>query len=75
VRPEKIRIVTAETAGAIGGTVEGARYLGDVTHWRIRLDDGATWTVFSRNDGSAVDFGPGDRVGLTWSPEHSIQLA
>jgi spermidine/putrescine ABC transporter ATP-binding subunit len=75
VRPEKIQFVNAEATGAIGATVEGARYLGDVTHWRVRLDDGASWTVFSRNDGSVRDFGPGDRVGLAWAPEHSIRLS
>ena len=74
VRPEKIRFLEAEAAGAIRGTIEGARYLGDVTHWRVRLDDGASWTVFARNDGSAVEVGPGQRVGLGWAPEHSIHL-
>ncbi len=74
VRPEKIRFVGAGEDGAIAGTVEDALYLGDVTHWRVRLDDGVEWTIFERNDGSEVDLSPGRRVGLVWDPEHTIHL-
>ncbi len=74
VRPEKIRFVGAGEDGAIAGTVEDALYLGDVTHWRVRLDDGVEWTIFERNDGSEVDLSPGRRVGLVWDPEHTIRL-
>ncbi len=71
VRPEKIRFVDAGESGALAGTVEGARYLGDVTHWRVRLDDGSEWTVFAREDDALA---PGSRVGLTWDHEHTIHL-
>ncbi|HQR40124.1 MAG TPA: TOBE domain-containing protein, partial [Blastocatellia bacterium] len=74
VRPEKIRFVGAGEDGAIAGTVEDALYLGDVTHWRVRLDDGVEWTIFERNDGTEVDLSPGRRVGLVWDPEHTIRL-
>ena len=74
VRPEKIRFVEASEAGAVPATVEDARYLGDVTHWRVRLEDGTPWIVFARNDGEAVDVAPGRRVGLAWDPEHAIRL-
>ena len=74
VRPEKIRFVGEGVDGAIAGTVEEALYLGDVTHWRVRLDGGEAWTIFERNDGSEVDLSPGRRVGLVWDPEHTIHL-
>ena len=74
IRPEKIRFVGASDEGAIPGTVEGARYLGDVTHWHVRLDDETTWTVFARDDGGAGQIAPGRRVGLAWAPEHGVPL-
>jgi putative spermidine/putrescine transport system ATP-binding protein len=74
VRPEKIRFVDALESGATGATVEDARYLGDVTHWRVRLDDGTPWIVYARNDGEAAELAPGLRVGLAWDPEHAIHL-
>ena len=74
IRPEKIRFVGESDEGAIPGTVEGARYLGDVTHWHVRLDDETTWTVFARDDGGAGQVAPGRRVGLAWAPEHGVLL-
>lgn len=74
VRPEKIRFVDAATTSAVSGTVESARYLGDVTHWHIRLDDGAVWIVYSRNDGISIPLAPGSRVGLAWDDQHAVPL-
>lgn len=72
VRPEKIRFVDVSEVGALPATVEDARYLGDVTHWRVRLDDGSSWVVFSRDDGVGLE--PGRRVGLRWDAEHAVHL-
>jgi putative spermidine/putrescine transport system ATP-binding protein len=72
VRPERVRFVGASDAGAVAGTVEDARYLGDVTHWLVRLDDGSRWTVYARGD--ETDLAPGRRVGLAWDPEHAVRL-
>jgi putative spermidine/putrescine transport system ATP-binding protein len=73
VRPERIRFVeTTDDPAARVGTLEDARYLGDVTHWRVRLDDGSTWTVFGRAESSGL--APGRRVGLAWDPEHAVRL-
>jgi len=74
VRPERVRFAGDDEANAIPGTIESARYLGDVTHWHVRLDDGASWIVLSQNDGKASDVEPGRRVRLAWAPEHSIHF-
>jgi ABC-type Fe3+/spermidine/putrescine transport system ATPase subunit len=72
VRPERIRFVPANDGGQVAGTIEGARYLGDVTHWRVRLDDGTEWTVFAREEVDGL--APGTRVGLAWDAEHAVRL-
>jgi len=74
VRPEKIRFAEARAAGAIACRVEDARYLGDVTHWRVRLLDGSTWTVFAQNDGTPEPLEPGAEVGLVWESNHAVRL-
>jgi len=74
VRPEKIRFVEPDAPNALAATVESARYLGDVTHWHVRLRDGARWTVFAQNDGTESRARPGSTVGLTWEPRHGIAM-
>jgi len=74
VRPEKIRFAGSKDAGAIACRVEDARYLGDVTHWRVRLIDGSTWTVFAQNDGTPDALAPGAEVGLVWETDHGVRL-
>ena len=39
-----------------------------------RVYGGPTWTVVSRNDGDTAALDAGNRVGLTWSPEHTVAL-
>ena len=72
IRPEKVRFVPASEGAAVAGVVEDARYLGDITHWRVRLDDGSTWTVFARAESD--DLALGSRVGLAWNPDHAVRL-
>ncbi len=74
VRPEKIRFADLDGAGVIAGRVEDARYLGDVTHWRVRLVDGSAWTVFAQNDGTPEALAPGTEVGLVWDTGHGVRL-
>jgi ABC-type Fe3+/spermidine/putrescine transport system ATPase subunit len=74
VRPEKLRFVDESAANCIRGTIEGARYLGDVTHWRVLLADGTRWVVFSQNDGAELALGPGSGVGLAWDARHGVRL-
>jgi ABC-type Fe3+/spermidine/putrescine transport system ATPase subunit len=73
VRPEKVRFATPGDGGALEGTIEEARYLGDVTHWRVRVGD-ALWTVFTQNDGAGAGPEVGSRVALRWEPEHGVPL-
>ena len=73
VRPEKVRFAPPEEGGALEGTVEEARYLGDVTHWRVRVGD-ALWTVVTQNDGAGTEPEVGSRVALRWEPEHGVRL-
>jgi ABC-type Fe3+/spermidine/putrescine transport system ATPase subunit len=69
VRPEKIRLAALDDSMVVG-TVEEARYLGGVTHWRVRLGDGVVWTV--ARDDAALE--PGRRVGLAWAPADGVRL-
>jgi spermidine/putrescine transport system ATP-binding protein len=74
VRPEKIRVVDELSPETLHGTVQSSRYLGDSTHWAIRLDDGSQWSVLRQNDGSMAPLKPGARVGLVWDAEHAVQI-
>ena len=73
VRPEKVRFTPPEEGGALEGTIEEARYLGDVTHWRVRVGE-RLWTVFTQNDGAGATPEVGGRVGLRWEPDHAVPL-
>jgi ABC-type Fe3+/spermidine/putrescine transport system ATPase subunit len=74
VRPEKLRFVDVGAADSLQAIVEGARYLGDVTHWRVRLVDGTRWTVLAQNDGAERALAPGSAVGLAWDRRHGVRL-
>jgi spermidine/putrescine ABC transporter ATP-binding subunit len=74
VRPEKVRFVDVADPWCIRATVEEALYLGDVTHWYVRLADGSRWTVFAQNDGSERDAGPGTEVGVAWDVRFGVPL-
>ncbi len=74
IRPEKLRFVGVGDPFSIRATVESARYLGDVTHWHVRLTDGSRWTVFSQNDGTERVASPGTVVGIAWDVRHGVRL-
>jgi len=80
LRPEKIRIAHEAPGGAAesaAGTVTDIGYLGTVSHYKVRLDDGLTLKAALMNDQRAgaraiqVD----DRVSLSWAPEGAVLLA
>jgi spermidine/putrescine transport system ATP-binding protein len=86
VRPEKLRLVAAEsdTAGSGGsgrnslvGSITAAGYLGVSTQYAVRLDDGFDVTIYTQNiDISSVgeQLTPGERVHMTWKPEHTFVI-
>ncbi len=89
VRPEKVNIAVATNAderdseadGArsnqIDGTVADASYLGVSTQYTVRLADGADVTVYSQNtetSGATAHISRGERVSLSWRPEHSFVI-
>ena len=79
VRPEKIRLSEATTAGPNGhnrltGVVRDASYLGVSTQYLVE-SKGGTLTVYEQNVERATRaelWSRGDEVQLTWSPDHSF---
>ncbi|MBI5394097.1 MAG: ABC transporter ATP-binding protein [Verrucomicrobia bacterium] len=77
VRPEKMRLHAAATAGAVEGKVESKVYQGETTRWLVRAADGKLLTVVEQNDGvpDAVSrLKPGDRVWVTWERRHEVPM-
>ena len=74
VRPEKISIGGDGSRG-VEGTVDELVYTGATTRCVVTLDDGTALSVLLLN-GAGVTTVParGERVRLTWHPEHEIQL-
>jgi len=81
LRPEKLRLsgTKPETAGenCVVGRVQDVAYLGDVSLYKVRLDDGATMTVSLANASRRLDraIGWDDTVWLTWTPDAGVVLA
>ncbi len=79
VRPEKIRLSDPATDIAAGhnrltGTVRDASYLGVSTQYLVE-GPGGTLTVYEQNVERATRselWARGDKVQLTWAPEHSF---
>ncbi len=82
VRPEKIRLLTADAAGAAGdvitaGTVRDVQYFGRETRFRVVLDAGPELVVDAQNVGDATSDPRIDRgaaVRLAFRPEHAFRL-
>lgn len=85
VRPEKLRVVAVEkgsgdaAAGAnvMEGTVLDASYIGVSTQYLIETADGRKLTVYAQNletSGSAAAHPDGQRVRLTWRPQHTFVI-
>jgi putative spermidine/putrescine transport system ATP-binding protein len=77
VRPEKIKMATADTptpdgACAATGTVRDVVYLGMHTRYLVEMDDGGDMTVVQQNlEGTSMSVlsAKGQRVKLLWSKE------
>ena len=78
VRPEKIDLATAPSAGegcALRGTVTEVVYLGTSTNFSVSTTAGSDMVVFQQNSASAADVATrGDNVWLSWQPEHSYPI-
>ena len=80
LRPEKLRLsgTKPETAGenCVVGRVHDVAYLGDVSLYKVRLDDGATMTASLANASRRLDraIGWDDTVWLTWTPDAGVVL-
>ena len=87
IRPEKLRVVAVadDTAAEIGpdtnaieGTVLDASYIGVSTQYLIETRDGHRLTVYAQNletSGAAETHADGQRVRLTWHPQHTFVIA
>jgi spermidine/putrescine transport system ATP-binding protein len=87
VRPEKLRVTAVEehpTNGAesdlnqLRGTVLDASYIGVSTQYLIETADGHKLTVYAQNletSGAAEALADGQRVLLTWKPQHTFVIA
>ncbi|MBI1328294.1 MAG: polyamine ABC transporter ATP-binding protein [Alphaproteobacteria bacterium] len=76
VRPEKITLSTTPREGAIKGTVDAAAYLGERSHFHVRVDGIATpVAIASQNvmrSGDAVSHGA--TVFLSWPDDAAVIL-
>ena len=74
IRPEKITIGGDGPCG-VEGTVDELVYTGATTRCVVALDDGTTLSVLLLNGAGAVAVpARGERVRLTWHPEHETRL-
>ncbi|MEP6639473.1 MAG: ABC transporter ATP-binding protein [Chloroflexota bacterium] len=79
VRPEKIRLSEPDAAAPAGhnrltGVVRDASYLGVSTQYQVE-SPGGTLTVYEQNVERATRaelWARGDKVQMTWSPDHSF---
>jgi putrescine transport system ATP-binding protein len=80
LRPEKVRIGVERPAeareNALAGAVVEVGYLGNLSVYKVRLDDGTLMKATLSNQSRLVEraIGWNDRVWLCWPPEAAIVL-
>jgi putrescine transport system ATP-binding protein len=80
VRPEKVRISHAPPAAAaancIAGQVWDIGYLGDLSIYKVRLDNGFVVKAAAANMTRLIErpFGWDERVWLSWAPDAGVVL-
>ncbi|MGX6603154.1 ABC transporter ATP-binding protein [Micromonosporaceae bacterium Da 78-11] len=81
IRPEKIDLhrgvppASATGGSVLSGTVLEVVYHGTSTNYTVSTSAGADFTVFDQNASNAEDLADrGDRVFLTWAPQHSYPI-
>jgi putrescine transport system ATP-binding protein len=83
VRPEKVRIsneapaATAAAVNRIAGQILDIGYLGDVSIYKVLLDDGFVVKAAAHNMTRLIErpFGLNERVWLSWAPDAGVVLA
>ena len=82
VRPEKLHIQPTDASeldradNAIEATVTSSTYTGVSTSYECATSDGTRLVVYVQNlERSASPPGPGDRVRLTWDPDHTFAVS
>ena len=86
VRPEKLRVLpiadgqtepVPQDTNAIEGTVFDASYMGVSTQYIVETKDRHKLTVYAQNietSGAGEVLGNGQRVRLTWKPQHTFVI-
>jgi putrescine transport system ATP-binding protein len=80
VRPEKVRISheppAAAAANCVVGQVASIGYLGDVSIYKVRLDNGLVMKAAAANMTRLIErpFGRDERVWLSWAPAAGVVL-
>ena len=81
LRPEKVRIATAPPAGGgdsncVAGIVWDIGYLGNLSVYKVRLDDGQLFKATAANMTRLTErpIGWNDRVWLTWPADAGVVL-
>jgi putrescine transport system ATP-binding protein len=81
LRPEKLRVATVKPEGVgenvVAGKVGDIAYLGDISLYRVRLEDGGVMTVSLANASRRAEgaIGWDDRVWITWTADAGVLLA
>jgi spermidine/putrescine transport system ATP-binding protein len=83
IRPEKVRMHAEDAEppanhNRLAGVVRDASYLGVSTSYIVETVDGTQLTVYEQNAERATKaqlWAPGERVQLTWSPDHTFVIA
>jgi putrescine transport system ATP-binding protein len=80
LRPEKLRIVRepppSTNENCVAGEVRSVGYLGDLSIYEVRLDNGFTMKAVAANSTRLIErpIGWNDRVWLCWSSEAGVVL-
>ena len=79
LRPEKLRLTAQKPDGmpenCLAGRVHDIAYLGDVSLYRVALDDGSMMTVSVANASRLARAATWeDQVWISWTPEAAVVL-
>ncbi|WP_162529754.1 ABC transporter ATP-binding protein [Nocardioides caldifontis] len=69
IRPERVRLGGAGSAGALSGVIVDVSYVGAATHYRVAFEAGMTLQAAVPNDGVHSVRNIGERVSVDLSPE------